>query len=538
MILYSTDADFRLHSAEALFRDGLKRDDLLRQVYGASLTGTNFLMLENNQDSCLHYLNLCLNLSQRLDSLVRDRHSWIVALAYNNLGLFFINNSIDYPKASEYFFQAFEYLDEEDCPDLYAILLANLVVVHYFIEDSSGLEYAELCYDYMMRHKTPFAEFVANYSMALMLYVSGDFEASESYARRALELTEKPEVGSVKYKVATNTILARSLIALEKDAEAIAALERAVDSATDYEPELIETYLVYGDYWYDRGDYAKAVSVYRKAMEVSFQDSLLVYLDQVYKRASEVSELMGDYRQALAYFRQYHLISDSTFNAQRDYALTELKVRYKLEHYANQIQERQLEVLHADKQRQLWLFLFVLSTFAGGAVWVLYRRKNRYYERIVRQYRENMNLNRQIRNIESREGDAEKYNYSSLTKSRADELFGQAERMMREECVYRDSELTVDKLAALLKTNRTYLSQVINEKAGMNFSRYVNRYRMNEALERLSDPSDHSLLKSLALDLGFRSATAFSKVFADETGISPSAYRKKSLEIDKLEREE
>lgn len=534
-ILYSTDPEFRMEGAACMYRNGVDRGDILRQVYGSCLEGTNYIMVEDNADSCLYYLNMCLSRSGNLDSLTRERHSWIVALAYNNLGLFFINKSIDYTRASEYFFLAFDFLKEEDCPDLYAILLANLVIVHYFIEDPSGLEYAELCYDYMTRHRSVVSEFVANYSMALMLYVGRQYGEALPYALKSLELTRVLDLCYSKYKVSTNTILAKIYLGLGRDKDAEKAFEDAMASSGGNETELIETYLAYGDYWKDKGRYEKAISVYRTAMEFSFSNSLKAYLDEVFRRASETSELLGDYPQALAYYKEYHNVSDSMFNAQKGYALTELKVRYRIEQYTNQIKERQLEVLRADKQRQMWLFISVLSSFAAIVAWVMYRRKNKYYERIVRQYRENMNLNRHIRDMES-VGDVAKYNSSALSRSKADELFEEAERLMKEEHVYRDSELTVDRMASALKTNRTYLSQVINEKSGMNFSRYVNSYRISEAIERLSGPSENQLMKSLALDLGFKSATAFSKIFAEETGISPSAYRRKSLEIDKSER--
>lgn len=43
-------------------------------------------------------------------------------------------------------------------------------------------------------------------------------------------------------------------------------------------------------------------------------------------------------------------------------------------------------------------------------------------------------------------------------------------------------------MADLLGTNRTYLSQVINEQTQQNFTQYINNYRINEAIRLLSDP--------------------------------------------------
>lgn len=90
-------------------------------------------------------------------------------------------------------------------------------------------------------------------------------------------------------------------------------------------------------------------------------------------------------------------------------------------------------------------------------------------------------------------------------------------------------DLTLDKLAEKLQTNRTYLSKAINTYAGMSFSSYVNMYRINEATRIISDPARDVLFKKLADDIGFNSVPVFSSVFQKETGLLPSNYRKEVL---------
>lgn len=90
-----------------------------------------------------------------------------------------------------------------------------------------------------------------------------------------------------------------------------------------------------------------------------------------------------------------------------------------------------------------------------------------------------------------------------------------------------DRELTIDKLAARLSTNRSYLSRVINEYAGTNFNQYLNKYRIEEAIRSITESNGECLLKTLAFDLGFKSTSSFNKAFSKETGIPPSAFRDK-----------
>ena len=66
------------------------------------------------------------------------------------------------------------------------------------------------------------------------------------------------------------------------------------------------------------------------------------------------------------------------------------------------------------------------------------------------------------------------------------ELFARIEYLMQTEGVYRQNDLTIERLAERLDTNRTYISRAINQQAGKAFSSYVNSYRIDEAVRRLS----------------------------------------------------
>lgn len=74
---------------------------------------------------------------------------------------------------------------------------------------------------------------------------------------------------------------------------------------------------------------------------------------------------------------------------------------------------------------------------------------------------------------------------------------------------------------------------MINEKAGMSFVHYVNNYRLNEAIEILSDPENTIPMKALSSDLGFSSPSTFYKLFQEKVGMSPAKYREKIIELSR-----
>ena len=128
--------------------------------------------------------------------------------------------------------------------------------------------------------------------------------------------------------------------------------------------------------------------------------------------------------------------------------------------------------------------------------------------------------------------DAEKkYVNSPLTDEKKHVLFQNLEHCMTDQGIYRDKLLTKEKVTDLLGTNRTYLSQVINEQTGQTFTQYVNRYRLDEAIRLLGDPQADITLKGIASDVGFSSMTTFYKVFQTNVGMSPKEYREKALHL-------
>ncbi len=68
-----------------------------------------------------------------------------------------------------------------------------------------------------------------------------------------------------------------------------------------------------------------------------------------------------------------------------------------------------------------------------------------------------------------------------------------------------------------------YLSKLIKQNFGMNFNKYLNKIRMDHALEELKG-TDHSII-TIAFNNGFASTTSFNKLFKEMFHIPPTSYR-------------
>lgn len=116
---------------------------------------------------------------------------------------------------------------------------------------------------------------------------------------------------------------------------------------------------------------------------------------------------------------------------------------------------------------------------------------------------------------------------SSISESESTALFKKIQNIMETKELYRDSNLSLEFLSKQLSTNRTYISQIINENYKMNFYHFINEYRI-EKVKRLiqsNRDNDYSIIE-IAFEAGFNSKSTFNHVFKKIVGMTPSKYKK------------
>lgn len=102
---------------------------------------------------------------------------------------------------------------------------------------------------------------------------------------------------------------------------------------------------------------------------------------------------------------------------------------------------------------------------------------------------------------------------------------------------FRESGLTQHRLADKFDTNHFYLSQIVNEYKGMNFTKYLIELRISYITDKLYNDSEYRKYKieTLAEECGMASRNHFSKLFKEINGIGPAEFikrRKYDLDLD------
>jgi adenylate cyclase len=120
-----------------------------------------------------------------------------------------------------------------------------------------------------------------------------------------------------------------------------------------------------------------------------------------------------------------------------------------------------------------------------------------------------------------------KYKKSSLKEGDVEKYYAQLEKYITTEKPFLQANLSLRELAKMIDIHPNYLSELLNEKMGKNFSAYINYYRVEEFKKIAQNPKNsHISLLGLAYESGFNSKTAFNTFFKKETGMTPKQYLK------------
>ena len=96
---------------------------------------------------------------------------------------------------------------------------------------------------------------------------------------------------------------------------------------------------------------------------------------------------------------------------------------------------------------------------------------------------------------------------------------------------YSNSELSLNLVAENFFISTSYLSKIIKNKTGHNFTDYLNKLRINRSIELLKSSKNYTI-KEISDMVGYNSQHYFSRAFKNYTGKSPIQYKKEVLNID------
>lgn len=455
------------------------------------------------------------------------------ALVMNTRGIYYaLVQNKDFV-AQQFFFKSLELAKSAGHEDLQYRVRGNLLTLSHSMSDSVSYENAKEVYDYGVKRKNYEHISMGAYYLATYNYKQEKYADAEKYIKIALDTYNKYPYEDV---TSVYALYAKMLLTKGEIDRAEEMTKKAVTLAEKYKQLSlgVEACITYAEVLARKKQYGEANKMIRRAMETA--DSI-----GVTNKVAICNQLLannyfaiGDLNNAIGCLQKANeLLQDqSSINMER--ISHEQQIMHDIEQKEMEAKLKQEQITAQRKMLVLLAVMVVILIVSLAFVIVSYRHRQMLYKKIVLQNSRSVERQKFLE-----EQIAQSYNESSqkqqsvLGNEKADALYKELCRLMTQERLFTESQLTREKMAERLGTNRTYLTQVIKDKAGMSYLQFINSYRINEAIRILSNKEQESYpLKQIWSDLGFSSPSTFYKQFQQAVGITPSTYRKQFLEVN------
>ena len=479
------------------------------------------------------------------------------ALVMNIRGIYqamYHNNSY---LAQRFFFKSLALARSSRYESLKIRVYGNLLTLSKSPNDKTLLGYAKSIYQYGLRHDDFEQTYIGAYYLAFYYKLNGRYVQSQSYLHKALSLYREHPYEDV---ASVYVLYSETETGLGHLASARRWAEQAVTLARQWQQThlLPDVYLQLAVVDNKAAAYAESNKNALTALNLANEHELTNRDIDCYKLIADNFIKLGNSAAAIRYLQEANRGMDtlSSINMQR--LMRERNMQDSIEHKEQLAEMRMQKITDQRKMLEavgsLAVVLLVLLIILAKTL----RSRNRMIKSIVEQNVRTVEkqkaskrliaqMERQLESIRQSAGTsqvsspsaddarhAEQSDSADRTSgllldddTRMQELYDRVCRVMENDKPYHEPKLTREKLAKMLGTNRTYLSTVIHAKSGMSYQQFINTYRINEAIELLSDESmiDRPL-KQLWSDLGFTSSSTFYKLFQQSVGITPLAFRK------------
>ena len=293
-----------------------------------------------------------------------------------------------------------------------------------------------------------------------------------------------------------------------------------------------------GKAYYKIGNYDKARNYFEQSLEIAntinATTNILINLQSL----SELYETTGNFSKALNYHHKYTLLKDSLFNKESQKALADMQAKYENEKISHQLdianKENNIKQIRLDEQNKRAMFLtlgIIVLLFLSVLLVLQYRLKYKAYKKLVQKNREFVERNRKLLEDENSHRDGNEKNgkkhIKDIPEAVKSKLKNKLLNYIYEDKAYLNPELTINDMAQHLDSNAKYISQVINEEFNKNFNTFINEYRVNLAIEYLTNGvKKRYSIEGISSKVGFHSKSTFNIAFKKCTGVTPSFYIK------------
>lgn len=406
-----------------------------------------------------------------------------------------------------------EYLARLQSIDLPGRTFSDRLRTLYFL---SNLEAFQRNFAKAIHHNREVEEAIARWSKQTSI-------PSENLSR--LQYSQKSRLGIIYYEMG--------------DWPAVVAVIRQALACTGQgvsQQETVESHLLLARAYMKLSQPQLALPPLKHCREVYTRLSNLSKLGEVYQELATVHLSLKDPERALECQRRWQEARENSKKSTTPAAIVNLIYKFEKERFNEKLRESE-----SRQHLFVWsaLALIVSGLAAGAFIFYRLRRVQQWARREItlgtRQLEEKKSELERVRH-QLAELEAEpppKYGKSGLTPELAQHYLKKLIDYFERDKPYLDPETSLESVAKQLNLNRTYVSQIINDRLGCTFTGLINRFRLDEAKKKLdlSTPEPGSILE-IAMETGFNSKSNFYLLFKKYTGLTPRQYVEKNRRRD------
>lgn len=449
--------------------------------------------------------SMSLYFGKALPMAEKEKDYWALATIYNSLGGNTAFGEGDYSQGIAYLIEALRYAENIRDTSRLMLVKNNLAMAYCFINDSTGLIYAQDVYRNGVDNNNIYRIFQGAMISANLYWMMRDTANAQRYVKEALPYVEMYDQSREIYVLYADIL--RDIG--KKDSSVIYYRKAFQEQSGSGIYSKADLYLGYAEFLKEDRMYDDAVSVLMDGLHMMDSVRSPAKKPMMYLSLSGIYEDMGDPGTALIYYKQYNEEANRQLNLEIERKISSIRREYDK-------QKHEVELLEWRNKYNLAVMAFVFAVCVFVGLYMLYRNKVKNYRQLLKQHQTI---------LERQETRPAQTAAVPMPQDKMKEMYDRLEKLMYEQELYRQSDLSRDKVAQMLSTNRTYLCSVIKSFTGMTFPYYVNSFRINEAVRILSNPEDNTPIKAIAGNLGYNNLTTFYRLFEAAKGMPPSKYR-------------
>lgn len=464
---------------------------------------------------------------QALDTEYASDHRRFRGKCHNNLGIVY-EYTRRFKKAMDHYLRSMKIDSLHKDSAGVAQSRINLGVLYQNMNQSQqARKYLQQAYAYFKRTKNSSGMALALHNMGKIAIEKGDYTKAQERTQKALTLYQK--AGNHFEYASLLNYLSYTALQNQQWKKAANLIAQTIRSARQHGYAHIHAFALL-----NKARLALHKQNWTRAQ--SLLDSLPIRNKQIKRKKQEVQLLINYYAKDFAAFEDAFnnmlFRRDSLESNANKQMVNELHIKYQTERKRRQIQEQQKE-LQKGRQR-IWGLTAVLALILSLLITsvVLYNRLQKNYRKLYK--KEEKSQNNFFRAIsQAREAASVQPAQSNISRGNQT-LWQTIIKLISEEELYTQPNLSLSELARRCGSNTTYVSQTIRDEAGVNFKSFINQFRVEKAKALLQKHPQYTQ-ETIAEESGFNSPSSFYRVFKDQTGLTPSKYVSLSRDMQSAE---